>query len=318
METVPCPISNSKAFTPFIQVPDRFDVSGKAAWQLVRSTASGLIMLNPRPQSSEASVHYRNGEYDPFRHGGKSNTISDKAYLAARTLLLGYRTKIILKGALKPLNRLSLLEIGCSTGDLLNYLHQKKRVPKENLAGVEPDHESRAWGQKQHGLKICHSIEQMREIEYTGKKFDRIVLWHTLEHMHALNESITRAKELLDLKGVLVLALPNPLSWDALHYRENWIAWDAPRHLYHFTPDTLEKLFERHNLQIVKHQPYLPDSLYNTLHSEKLRCTREGKRFTVLLMGSAVLKAGVAAAIGVLWPLKASSLVYFVRSKNKG
>jgi hypothetical protein len=297
METVPCPISSSTAFTPWLKVPDRFDDTERAEWQLVRSSASGLIMLNPRPDYAEAESHYRNGAYDPYLHAANGMTFTERAYLSARTLLLGYRADIILKGMKKPPKEISLLEIGCSTGDLLNCLHRKKGIPKKNIAGVEPDFESRKFGREQYGLTILPSIAELADSNRTPEKFAYL-------------------SEKLDEKGILVLALPNPASSDARHYRENWIAWDAPRHLYHFVPDTLEKLLDRHDLQIAGYKPYFPDSLYNTLHSEKLRCKREKRGFSFLQLAAALLKAIAAAGIGALQPLKASSLVYFIKERS--
>lgn len=312
METAPCPISGSAEFTPWLQVPDRFDATGKERWTLMRSCASGLIMLNPRPDSSEISLHYHTGQYDPHLHAQNSATIAQRAYLAARSFLLRYRAGLILRGTSKNLRQLRVLEIGCSTGDLLNYFHQKKGIPLQNLAGAEPDPKAAVHARTVFGLKVYPSLidagdgnEQM--------KFDRIVLWHTLEHIHAIHETLDHAAQQLAPDGVLIIALPNPESYDAKHYQENWIAWDAPRHLYHFVPETLKKLLEQHNLKVVHRQPYPPDSIYNTLHSEKLRCKIAKKRFNAPQLGWALLKGIAAAGMGTLLPPKASSLVYFVR-----
>ncbi|NTW69886.1 MAG: class I SAM-dependent methyltransferase [Chlorobiaceae bacterium] len=315
MEQIPCPISNSTSFTPFLQVPDRFDPTGIAKFSLVRSTFSGLIMLNPRPESAEMADHYLCQSYEPYLNRHSVSTIGERVYLAARSLLVGYRASLILKGWRKPLNDLSVLEIGCSTGELLNYLHQKKGTEQKNLAGVEPDCKSLDYGRAHYGLKIYPSFAETAQGIGDQKKFDRIVLWHSLEHIHDLHETLSLANTLLDQEGVIVLALPNMESHDACHYRENWIAWDAPRHLYHFVPDTLEKVLALHQLQLAGLQPYLPDSLYNTLNSEKLRSEREGGKFGALQFGDALRQAIVAVITGVLWPLKASSIVYFVRKK---
>ncbi len=308
METVPCPISGSSDFTPRLQVPDRFDPSGKEQWSLLCSKASGLIMLNPRPDSTEITCHYPQGLYDPHLHQHNSFSYRDKAYLAARSLLLRYRARIILQGTSKPLRQVRLLEIGCSTGELLNYFHRRKGIPLSNLAGVEPDAEAASHAQKVYDLKVSRSLPNEG-----GGKFDCMVLWHTLEHIHTIHETLDNAAKLLAPDGVLILALPNPESYDAKHYKENWIAWDAPRHLYHFVPETLAKLLQQHNLQVVRRQPYFPDSIYNTLHSEKLRCKRAKRGFHASQLGAALLKGIATAWMGALRPLKASSLVYFVR-----
>ena len=310
METVPCPISGSSDFTPWLQVPDRFDPSGKEQWSLQCSTASGLIMLIPRPDNSEIARHYPQGLYDPHRHQQNSSTFSSKAYLAARSLLLRYRAHLILQGMSKPLGQVRLLEIGCSTGELLNFFHRSKGILLSNLAGVETDAEAASHAQKVYDLKVSRSLPNEG-----GGKFDCMVLWHTLEHIHAIHETLDYAAQQLAPGGVLILALPNPESYDAKHYRENWIAWDAPRHLYHFVPETLEKLLQQHNLQVVRRQPYLPDSIYNTLHSEKLRCKRAKRGFHAPQWGSALLNGIATACIGALRPRLASSLIYFVRKR---
>ncbi len=310
METVPCPISNSTEFTPWLEVPDRFDSSGKTRWQLVQSCASGLIMLNPRPDSSEAALHYRNGQYDPYLHERGRLSPGERLYLAARSLLLRYRASLILNGAAtaKPLMKLSILEIGCATGDLLNFFHRSRGVPLDHLAGVEPEAESAAYAREVFGLRVSPFLQ-----DGYPKRFDRIVLWHTLEHLHEINEMLHAVASLLEPDGVLVIALPNPAGSGAKYYRENWIAWDAPRHLFHFMPGTLEKLLEQHHLHVFRRRPYLPDALYNTFYSEKLRCKREGGRFHLRQQGIALGRAMVSLGKEALWPKEASSFIYFAR-----
>jgi len=313
MESAPCPISGSAGFIPWLQVPDRFDAAGKEQWMLQRSSASGLIMTNPRPDSSEIALHYHTGQYDPHLHAQKHATIAERAYLAARSLLLRYRAGLILNECRKPLRQVRVLEIGCSTGDLLNCFHLKKGIPLKNLAGVEPEPEAADYARTVFELKVYPSVSDAADKEMM---FDRIVLWHTLEHIHAIHETLAYAAERLAPEGVLIIALPNPESSYARHYKENWIAWDAPRHLYHFVPDTLAKLLEMHNLSIFKRLPYFPDTLYNTLHSEKLRCKRDGMPFTVLRVGYALYRTAVDVGKGFFRPEKASSFIYYAKIKT--
>ncbi len=308
METAPCPITDSTKFLHVLRLPDRFDSSGELHWELLRSASSGLLMLNPRPEQSEAPAHYHSGAYDPYLQSGKGATARERSYLAARRLLLGYRASLVLKGSPKPSRKLSILEIGCSTGDLLTWLHQKKRIPAAHLAGIEPDEEAAAFAKKRCGVNVWRSVA---DADTARGPFDRIVMWHALEHIHDLHETLAFAARWLKRDGELVIALPNPASFDALHYGENWIAWDAPRHLYHFTPDTLEKLLEMHGLRIQRRTPYLPDTLYNTLHSERLRAHREGLPLGVLSVVKSLLKAAAFALKGAAEPAKASSLVYW-------
>ena len=122
---------------------------------------------------------------------------------------------------------------------------------------------------------------------------------------------------------MLVIALPNPAGFDAEHFKENWVAWDAPRHLYHFWPGTLEKLLATHKLSVFKRQPYFPDAVYNSFHSEALRYKRDegvGRRQLAVRIMKSVFspfrilnllgRAGVDALQG---GSRASSVVYYAR-----
>jgi predicted SAM-dependent methyltransferase len=96
-------------------------------------------------------------------------------------------------------------------------------------------------------------------------------MWHVLEHIHELNESIIKIKKLLTSGGTLVVAVPNANSPDAQHYGAWWAAYDVPRHLYHFTSDTLRRLFAKHGMKVLKILPQRLDAYYVSLLSEKYR-----------------------------------------------
>ena len=63
-------------------------------------------------------------------------------------------------------------------------------------------------------------------------------MWHVLEHVPDLEVQIKELKRLLKPDGLLVIAVPNFKSYDAKVYKENWAAYDVPRHLYHFSQNT--------------------------------------------------------------------------------
>lgn len=62
-----------------------------------------------------------------------------------------------------------------------------------------------------------------------------------MEHLQDINGTWQRLSEILRDKGVLVIAVPNPASFDAEHYKEVWAAYDVPRHLWHFTPSAMQQ-----------------------------------------------------------------------------
>jgi 2-polyprenyl-3-methyl-5-hydroxy-6-metoxy-1,4-benzoquinol methylase len=92
-----------------------------------------------------------------------------------------------------------------------------------------------------------------------------------LEHVHRLDEYMQQIKKLLSVDGKLIIAVPNYKSKDAKHYGAQWAAYDVPRHLYHFSPQSMRTLMEKHGLRVIKTQPMWLDSFYISMLSEKYR-----------------------------------------------
>ncbi len=304
MELVPCPIAGDRDFAPWIEAPDRFDLSGPS-WSIVRSSSSGLVMLNPRPREGEAAKHYPPQAYDPFIHQGNASSARDRAYLLTSSLLLGLRASIVMRGLRKPAGSVHILEAGCSTGRLLMRLHRDYGIPVQNLCGIEPDRTS-SDAARASGLPRIYGTDLDRTV--FGCRFDRIVFWHALEHIHRIEEALVSAQSLLEPGGMLVIALPNIGSRDSLHYGKGWVALDAPRHLYHFTPESLGRLLSKHGFSVTDVRAFAPDALYNAWYSEKLVSDISGRRFGGTGAARAALQAALSVIAGID-PSKASGIV---------
>jgi hypothetical protein len=99
--------------------------------------------------------------------------------------------------------------------------------------------------------------------------YSLISFWHVLEHVHRLRENLSIARNLLTEDGRLAIAVPNPSSWDAKQYGPDWVAWDAPRHLYHFTPEVMMNLLTRTGFRPVHMGAVAFDAFYQSILSEK-------------------------------------------------
>jgi hypothetical protein len=65
--------------------------------------------------------------------------------------------------------------------------------------------------------------------------------------------------------------VPNYTSKDAATYGKDWAAYDVPRHLYHFSPQSMEKLLSMHGLKINSMKPMWYDSFYVSMLSEQYK-----------------------------------------------
>jgi len=138
-----------------------------------------------------------------------------------------------------------LLDIGCGTG----YFLQAAKEKGFTVAGIEKNDSARTHAITHFGLDVK---DEKSFFDIADTSFNVITLWHVLEHLEKLNESIEKMNEILTPDGTVVIALPNHHAYDAHFYQTFWAAYDVPRHLWHFTPDTVEKLLAKHHLKIVK------------------------------------------------------------------
>jgi len=96
---------------------------------------------------------------------------------------------------------------------------------------------------------VCSNIPH--DILTTLPKHDVIALWHVIEHLSDPWSLIDSAAKNLKNNGILVIAAPNPDSWQFKVMRKWWPHVDAPRHLYLLPSKTLLKYAEQHGLECI-------------------------------------------------------------------
>jgi hypothetical protein len=84
-----------------------------------------------------------------------------------------------------------------------------------------------------------------------------------------MQDTLEKSIKALKKNGIMMIACPNYKSWDAKHYGSFWAAYDVPRHLRHFAPDTLIKIMEPMGMKQINQWPLLLDAFYISMLSEK-------------------------------------------------
>jgi 2-polyprenyl-3-methyl-5-hydroxy-6-metoxy-1,4-benzoquinol methylase len=255
-ELFKCPVCESSSLSTSFTARDHFLT--QEYFLIAKCKSCGFLFTNPRPEPSELSRYYQSDEY--LSHSATKKNFLGSIYSLLRNVAIRRKYKLITKFKTKG----KILDIGCGSGEFLNYF---KHRDWETL-GIEPAEKPREFATNKYGLSVFQE-DQLNFFEH--QSFDVITMWHVLEHISTLDERIVQVKKLLKKDGLLIIAIPNSQSWDAKHYKEYWAAWDVPRHLYHFTKLSFSNFANKHDLKIHKTYPMKFDSYYVSLLSEKYK-----------------------------------------------
>lgn len=238
-----------------------FLVSGES-FELIYDSEFDFLKTFPQPNVEELSKYYESQEY--ISHTDEKRDLFSKLYQLVKKWSLQKKTKLIFD---QNNGVGTLLDIGAGTGDFL-------RIAKEKgwqVQGTEPN-------KKASKLALEKGIELKPLLnDFEGKHFDVVTLWHVLEHIPNLEETILKLSALVKPNGTLIIAVPNFKSFDANHYGKFWAAFDVPRHLWHFSKESIKKLFAE-NFELEKVEPMIFDSFYVSLLSEKYKT---GNKFSL-------------------------------------
>jgi 2-polyprenyl-3-methyl-5-hydroxy-6-metoxy-1,4-benzoquinol methylase len=255
-----CPVCDKSSFSNYLNVED-YTVSHRE-FTIQQCNSCYFLFTNPRPSEEEIGAYYQSQDY--ISHHDEAKDVMSKIYTSVRDYTIGQKVKMINEQSLK---KGTLLDIGCGTGNFLGAI-------KENgwkVFGTEPDSGAREVASKRVGASIFQDIQTDA---LQAQKFDVITLWHVLEHVHQLNETLEWLTEHLNENGTIIIAVPNPQSFDASKYGRFWAAYDVPRHLYHFTKGSMKQLLEKHQMYIQKILPMWFDSFYVGMLSTKYKAKK--------------------------------------------
>lgn len=262
-------------------------------FELFEDLKTEVLYTLPQPIEN-LGKYYESKNYISHTDGKKS--IFERFYQMAKQINLNNKLELIDQIAKGK----KVLDYGCGVGDFLEHL-QKNGY---DVLGMEPNDSAKKIAQSKIGTEKVTSTE----LEQNDQKFDIITLWHVLEHIPNLNEIIIQLKNHLTEDGRLIIAVPNHKSYDATYYGKYWAAYDVPRHLWHFSATSMNKLFNNFGMKIESTHPMKLDSFYVSLLSEKYKGNKLGF-INALRVGfksnSKAKKTG-----------EYSSLIYIIKAEN--
>ncbi len=290
-----CPLCSSPrpsrnlTCTDYLVSREKFD--------LYRCPDCGFVFTFNYPDEKEIGRYYDSGEY--ISHDDKAKGVLNLIYLQARNLMLKRKSRLVKKST--GITKGKILDIGCGTG----YFAGAMKKAGWEVKGIEPNLKARDFASGHFGIDILDPSEISG---LPDASFDCITMWHVLEHFHKPSDYATLIRRLLKPGGICIAALPNCSSHDAQYYGEEWAAWDVPRHLWHFTPDTFSIFAEREDFAITEIKPLPLDVFYISVLSEK-------NRQSVMPFIKGMIRGSAFAFMTISGKYRSSSLIYFLKRK---
>jgi len=287
-----CPVCNSADIKNVLQVKD-YTVSGEI-FTIVECQTCTFRFTQDVPDENAIVPYYKSEDY--ISHTNTTAGLINRLYHSVRKRTIIRKRKLVEKNT--GIKAGKMLDVGSGIGSFVSEMKQQGW----EATGLEPDSDARKVAKDLYDI----TLEDTRQLyQLPVGHFDAITLWHVLEHVHDLSKYIQQLKTLLKEKGKLFIAVPNYTAADATIYREYWAAYDVPRHLYHFSPRSMQTLMEKNGLKVLHYKPMWYDSFYISLLSSKYK-TGKANWFTAFWNG---LRSNFAAMDD---KKKCSSVIYVI------
>lgn len=256
-----CPLCGGKHLEHAITCTDHY-ASGEQ-FNLYRCNDCGFIFTQDAPVETEIGRYYETPDY--ISHTDTRKGLMNRVYHRVRKYMLSRKAKLIKHTS--GLSKGSLLDIGTGTGYFGNAMKERGWRVK----AIEKNAKARAFAKEHFNLDV--DAEDALDM-YADASFDAITLWHVMEHLEHLDETWERLAALLKERGVLIVAVPNVSSYDAKKYGAWWAAYDVPRHLWHFSPSTMQQFGAKHGFKLAEQHPMPFDAFYVSMLTERYKGSR--------------------------------------------
>jgi 2-polyprenyl-3-methyl-5-hydroxy-6-metoxy-1,4-benzoquinol methylase len=215
-----CPVCGHLGGRELLHAPDWLHGRSEQ-YILTRCDACSLVWLNEPPKPEEMHKHYTIA-YNELIAGAGEN--AEDRWTTRKKNLAKYKQS----GA--------LLDLGCSSGSFLASM----RSDCWKLYGIEMSAESAKIAQSKSGGEIF--IGNILGAPFEREMFDVITCFDVLEHLYEPVQVMTKVAEWLRPHGIFFVQVPNINSAEARVFGRYWQGLELPRHLFHYSPDSLRNV----------------------------------------------------------------------------
>lgn len=234
----------------------------QGVFRIVECRTCGLIYVHPRPTLAEIGAYYPAENYWGDDIESSTGTRLPANWRQERTK--GY---LFLYDLISQLvNSGPILDVGAGTGVFLSWF-------KENgwqTLGTELSQEAVQFGKKMFGVPLLKG--DLLSLKIPKNYFRVVTLNNVLEHLHQPKQTLEKIHTSLTPRGIVVITVPNSEALGLQLFGKKSHLLQPPRHLYHFSKNTLTKLLEDTGFTVIgTRYDYWEHNYYSMFESFRLR-----------------------------------------------
>lgn len=223
-----CPICHTRSFSP------RFEIQAVA---IEACESCGLLIQNPQPSDVQLTAIYGSNYFIGSSENDRLAPQFDIVKRATASLQLDEVNAYLSKLG-RPVEHLSVLEIGCGRGNML----VEARNRGHDICGLEFSTDAARVANRKLGADFVR-VGVIGEAMFSDQSFDLCILADVIEHLRDPARFLDNVRRILKPGGVVFLATPSTESWSARLMRRHWMEY-KPEHLFFFNPRTITRLLE--------------------------------------------------------------------------
>ncbi len=234
-ETVSCRNCDSNKTTVLFDQVTSWEHEG--IFTIVSCVRCDLSFVNPRPVPSHIGKYY-----PPESYWGESMLVENtkEDWMKERKESYGFLYNIIFSQKKKG----KIFDIGAGKGLFLSRFKERGW----ETDGVELSKDASKFAKKAYGITI--RTGDFLQLAIPKNTLSVVTLNNVLEHLYEPKETLAKIHTCLEKDGFVLITVPNIESIGAKLFQKNWYPLQPPRHLYHFSIDTLTDMLSRSGFEV--------------------------------------------------------------------
>jgi ubiquinone/menaquinone biosynthesis C-methylase UbiE len=268
-EEVACPLCGKNVPELVMYARDRL-FGRPGFYKIVRCTACDLRYLSPRPTLESLGLHYPDDYFIYKRPEEEHPLIRPVANWLDGRHWRGAIARIEkVLGQFTPETR--VVDVGCGLNHLLFHLKQLR-----GTVGVGVDFKAEVAAYVRDVRKMPVVQGTLHDGHFKDGEFDLVTMNEYLEHEPDPRGVLAEAHRITKKGGHVWVEVPLVDSLPSRIFKSRWSQVDAPRHLVHFTRETLTKMLESSGYKVERIGTFQIPLLIGLSVLQSLGATRVG------------------------------------------